>query len=706
MTAVLDDNLKQSIQDAYRTWLGAREFAPRRGQREMIATIARVLAREDGVRIAAIEAGTGTGKTAAYCLAAIPIARALDKHLVIATATVALQEQIVLRDLPDLAARSGLTFSYALAKGRQRYVCLKRLDDHLRGDLDGELPMFEEVGSVARRTYQQMLGQFADGRWNGDVDAWADGIDEAAWRAVTTDHRGCANNRCGFFRQCPFFKARAGLDKADVVVANLDLVLADLTLGGGAILSEPDDTIYVLDEAHHLPDKTQQHFSMRLRVKGALGWLDNVNAAVGTLTQRVGRPPELIDAAQTIATSSGALAAPLNDLAQTLGGLDYVRRDDERQLCRFPLGAVPPLLKELAGSAAGEFAKLTTEIDRVHGLLQDVVDGSRSWPQGHEAEDWLGVIGQHVSRATAAAALLENYAHAGHAPEADALGADAPEAGGAQARWISRLMFDSGEDFEMFAAPLNPGALLDAALWSRAYAVVCTSATLTALGRFDRFVERSGLPAEALTVRIASPFDFARLATFNVPSMQADPRNADAHTDEVVRLLPDLLAQERSALVLFTSWRQLNAVVRRLPDALAERLKVQGNGSKQALLDAHRAAIDAGQPSYLVGVASFAEGLDLPDDYCRHVIIVKLPFAVPDDPLDEAMSEWLEAAGRNPFFEISLPDASLRLVQACGRLIRHETDHGRITLLDRRIVTARYGKRLLDALPAYRRELG
>jgi ATP-dependent DNA helicase DinG len=698
MAYVLDDDLKQSIQDAYRTWLGARNFAPRRGQREMIATIARVLTRadiaEDGPRIAAIEAGTGTGKTAAYCLAAIPIARALDKHLVVATATVALQEQIVLRDLPDLAARSGLTFSYALAKGRQRYVCLKRLDDHLRGDAMAELPMFEDVGNAARLAYQRMLAQFADGRWTGDVDAWADGIDEAAWRAVTTDHRGCANNRCGFFRQCPFFKARAGLDKADVVVANLDLVLADLTLGGGAILSEPEDTIYVLDEAHHLPDKTQQHFSMRLRVKGALGWLDAVNAAVGTLTQRVGRPAELIDAAQTIATSSSALTAPLNDLAQTLGSLDYVRRDDDRQLFRFPLGAVPPLLAELAGSAAVEFAKLTTEIDRVHGLVQDVVDGNRSWPQGHQAEDWLGVIGQHVSRAAAAAALLDNYA-----------AADVSEAGGAQARWISRLTFDSGEDFEMFAAPLEPGALLDAALWSRAYAVVCTSATLTALGSFDRFVDRSGLPAEALTLRIASPFDFGRLATFKVPPMRADPRNADAHTDEVVQLLPDLLAQERSALVLFTSWRQLNAVVRRLPGALADRLKVQGNGSKQALLDAHRAAIDAGQPSYLVGVASFAEGLDLPDDYCRHVVIVKLPFAVPDDPLDQAMSEWLEAAGRNPFFEISLPDASLRLLQACGRLIRHEADHGRITLLDRRIVTARYGKRLLDALPAYRREL-
>jgi ATP-dependent DNA helicase DinG len=142
-----------------------------------------------------------------------------------------------------------------------------------------------------------------------------------------------------------------------------------------------------------------------------------------------------------------------------------------------------------------------------------------------------------------------------------------------------------------------------------------------------------------------------------------------------------------------------------LPREIADRLKVQGRGAKQALIAAHRADIDSGSASYLFGVASFAEGIDLPDDYCRHVIVAKLPFAVPDDPIDEAEAEWVEAEGKNPFVEISLPDAAMRLVQACGRLIRHENDFGRITLLDRRVVTARYGSSLLDALPAYRQEI-
>lgn len=508
--ASLDDALKERIQSAYRTWLGAREFKPRRGQREMIATIARVLTRPDGERrIAAIEAGTGTGKTAAYCIAAIPIAKALNKRLVIATATVALQEQIVLRDLPDLAVRTGLQFSYALAKGRQRYVCLKRLDDRLRDDAQDALPMFEPISNDARVLYQNLLGEFARGNWDGDVDSWADGVDEAHWRSVTTDHRGCSSNRCGFFRQCPFFKSRAGLDKADVVVANLDLVLADLALGGGAVLSDPADTIYVLDEAHHLPDKTQQHFTFRLRLRAALQWLDQINAAVGTLAQRFARPGELMTQVHGITALTQALAPALGELTSLASTLEYVARDDDRHLFRFPLGRIPDAIGELAGAAAHDMQALSMRLDAVHGLLQEVVDGQRSWEHGHEAEDWLGIVGTHVNRATGSAALLADY-HAGAASE--------PEP---RARWITRVLFDNGDDFDLVSAPMQPGSLLEDALWSQAFAVVCTSATLTALGRFDRFLERAGLGDDAVVQRIASPFDYPQIATFYVPAMTA-----------------------------------------------------------------------------------------------------------------------------------------------------------------------------------------
>jgi ATP-dependent DNA helicase DinG len=309
----------------------------------------------------------------------------------------------------------------------------------------------------------------------------------------------------------------------------------------------------------------------------------------------------------------------------------------------------------------------------------------------------LPAVGQLETRAQATVQLLDDFASAGE--ETRDAGSEAADRA-RHARWVNR----TEQDLELVSAPIEPGLLLKDNLWDRCFAAIATSATLTALQRFDRFFERSGL-VDIEGVRIPSPFDFANIAVLSVPDMQSDPRDFDTHTTEVAELLPDLLAQERSALVLFTSWRQMLGVCRALPESLGRELQIQGERSKQALLATHRERIDAGEASYLIGLASFAEGVDLPDDYCRHVVIVKLPFAVPDDPVDQAIAEWAESRGKNAFYEISVPDTALKLVQACGRLIRHENDHGRITLLDKRIVTQRYGRAILESLPPYRLDL-
>lgn len=699
--SLLTAELKQSIQSSYRAWLEARQFRPRRGQREMIAHISKTLTGGEP-RIIAVEAGTGTGKTAAYCMAAIPVARALDKTVVISTATVALQEQVVLRDLPDLAEHAGIQFTYALAKGRGRYVCLKRLDDQLRYSDQAEMPMFEEVDADGMALYQTMLNAFSTRGWNGERDTWAEELDVGLWRAVTTDHRGCTNNKCSFFRQCPFFRARAELDGVDVIVANHDLVLADLSLGGGAVLPEPEDCIYIVDEAHHLPEKTQQHFSVSARVRGTSQWVDSVTSVLGSLTQRFGRPDQLVRHANSATIHAAEFAGAWSLLGESLADLPFKPRDENLATHRFVLGEVPCELSELAQAALDPLGDLRDDIRHVHELLQKAFAGELGWEKDFEAEQWLPAVGQLETRALATIALLADYATDA------AIGVPRPagdddfddDTPGLQARWVN----DYGGDIEVVSAPIQPGNLLRDSIWSRCYGAVCTSATLTAFGRFERFFERAGL-RDITAVRIPSPFDFQNIASFTVPAMNSDPRNFSEHSAEVAALLPDLLQEDPSALVLFTSWRQMHEVVGKLPEGFRAKLKIQGDGSKQALLADHRRSVDAGDPSYIIGLASFAEGVDLPDDYCRHVVIVKLPFSVPDDPVDQAMAEWIEASGRNAFYEISVPDAALKLVQACGRLIRHEGDFGRITLLDKRIVTQRYGRALLDSLPPYRLDL-
>jgi len=691
--STLSAEVKAEIQEGYRNWLAARDFTSRRGQREMIATVARTLSG-DRPRVAAIEAGTGTGKTAAYALAAIPIGKSTGKSVVISTATVALQEQVVLRDLPDLQTNAGIRFTFALAKGRQRYVCLKRLDDNLQGDAQQQLiPTFESVDAQGRVLYEQMLSEFGAGHWDGEIDTWEDGVEQELWRPVTTDHRGCSNNRCSYFKQCPFFKARGALEGADVIVVNHDLLLADLSLGGGAVLPEPEECIYVIDEAHHLPAKTQQHFTHRARLRSALQWLDSVASSVATLTQRFGRPKELESVAQNLAADCTTFSEVVHRLSDLIAELPFDARDDELLTYRFVYGEVPADIAEVAADAIPGAEAIESALEKVRDMLQEVLDGDRQWSNAFEAEDWLGAVGQFQARAESIVGLMHDYSS--NEPSADK--DRAPE----RARWVNQQY----EDYELISAPLLPGELLMNALWDVAEAAICTSATLTAAGDFTSFLERAGLPVDCTAQRIPSPFDYARIAAFRVPDMQTEPRDFAGHSEEVAALLPGLLNERTSALVLFTSWRQLKEVRALLPIDLSDSIRWQGSGSKQKLMNEHRASVDAGESAYLAGVASFAEGVDLPDDYCRHVILVKLPFSVPDDPLDQALAEWVESQGRNAFMDISVPDAIIRLVQSCGRLIRHENDHGLITCLDKRLVTKRYGRTLLDSLPPYTQEL-
>ena len=215
-----------------------------------------------------------------------------------------------------------------------------------------------------------------------------------------------------------------------------------------------------------------------------------------------------------------------------------------------------------------------------------------------------------------------------------------------------------------------------------------------------------GLPEAARYHVVPSPFDYQNCATFEVPATAIDPRNGRDFEQSLIDQLNDLIDPKSATLVIFTARYQMLAVYKALDEALKPLVLLQDDYSKQELVRRHRSQIDEGQGSVIFGLGSLTEGVDLPGDYVKHVIIAKLPFAVPDDPVEATLTEWLKEQGKDPFWEISVPDASIKLKQACGRLLRTEKDSGRITLLDNRILTKRYGKPMLDSLPDFKRVFG
>ena len=701
---MIDEGLQAEIRAAYQKLTESLDLVPRWGQRQMIAEVANALADPDAqTPIAVVEAGTGTGKTIAYLVAALPIARARAKKLVVASATVALQEQLLFRDLPDVMKHSGLRFDAALAKGRGRYVCLLKLDHQLsdRG-ADPLIPLYPDEfpgaeEEVAGPMLDEMIQALGDGSWDGDLDAWPEQLSVSVRRLITTDQSQCTGRRCPHITQCSFFRAREGLEEADVIVTNHDLVLSDLRLGGGVILPAPEDSLYVFDEGHQLPAKCLNQFALRFHAGGTLQGLRDSErwlAASAEAWVAQGLDERLIPGMTSLLTD---LIQRSEDVAELLWHL-LPPDEFERAEHRFPHGRIPADLAEQAAGLVAQWGQLNREATRLEAALDNNQSSGASSAEGATASTMdpdlnLANAQGLVARAEQQLAVWRAFA--------DAPGEGQP--GDGWARWCHHR--GTPQTIECQASPILPGELLHEALWQRAAGAVITSATLSALGTFERFRERSGVPASARWKQVASPFDPGR-ATFCVPAMTAEPGSQDAHTLELIEKLPALVANDQGVLILFTSRRQMEAVLEQLEPVLPHHVLVQDRMSKNRLLNEHRAHIDKGEPSAIFGLASFFEGIDLPGEYCRHVVIAKLPFAVPDDPIAAAHAELLEAQGRDPFMEISVPDAAQKLVQASGRLLRTEEDEGRVTLMDTRLISRRYGRSILDSLPAYKRELG
>ncbi|UXI02046.1 ATP-dependent DNA helicase DinG [Photobacterium sp. TY1-4] len=687
---MLHNQIKRDIKQCYEN-LGIQldNFIPRRAQNYLVAEIAKTLAGEYHAkhRMLVAEAGTGIGKSLSYLLGGIPFALFNNKKVLISTATVALQEQLIHKDLPLFNQIFPKEFSFILAKGRQRYCCAHKLEASCVTGSDQQVSLWEEKPKksdleLLKRMHKALESQ----KWDGDKDSWPTAVPDRVWQQIVADKHSC-NAGMPKHRSCPFSKAREHLEKADVIIANHALLMADIELGGGIILPEPEQTIYLIDEAHHLPQVARDFSSAAASLKGAANWLEKLNQSTGKLAEMA----DYQKAGRFQSALNEAISHLIPALRQISAQIDPALFNKDGIL-RFEHGELPSWLEEEAKGCKEASKKAAKSLGKIHDLIAERVKENEISPRlGDQALAESGFYLQRLENLEKVWLLMAQ-------PNKDK--------GAPLARWIEKSPDREG-DYIIEVSPLEVGHRLDQLLWSRAAGSVLVSATLRALNQFDYFCRQAGIFEKEATrfLALASPFDYQNNARLVIPAMPLEPQ-AQQFTNLLIKTLPEYLEGEKASLVLFSSYWQMNQVADALKPLMKKNrweLLVQGEESRSLTLKKHKENCEKGKTSVLFGTGSFSEGLDLPGELLTNLIITKIPFAVPTSPVEEAHAEYIESRGGNPFLQISVPEASKKLIQSVGRLLRKEQDSGRVVLLDRRIINRRYGKALLDSLPPFKR---
>jgi ATP-dependent DNA helicase DinG len=619
----------------------------RTGQSRMAEAVAEAIA--DG-RHLVVRAGTGTGKTLAYLVPAI----VSDRRVVVATATRALQDQLAAKDLPFLARSLDHPFDWAVLKGRSNYVCVQRLAELAGGSAKGAAPASQlALDGFAERADPDELAAIA--AWaasspTGDRAELATEPSDAAWAAVSTTSRDCPGAaRCPRGDRCFTEAARARAAEADVVVVNLHLYGLDLA-SDGAIL--PDHDVTIIDEAHVVDDVISATTGVEI---GSGRFTHLARALRGIIAESPGATGGAAGTGGTgrtggIAGSGGGTIDAVADCAAVITGALAAHRD--RRL-RAPL---PDAL-------AGALAAVRGRVEAAQAALRAVPDTA--------SDD---VAARAVRARQAATALLDDL---------DAVAAPGD----------AHVLFVTGPEHApaLRLAPLDVAGLLRERLWSRRPAVL-TSATLA-----PGFGPHVGLPQGAdELLDVGSPFDYRTNALIYCATRlprPTDPRWADAAIDELATLVE---AAGGRTLALFTSYRAMHRAVDALRPRLAFPVLAQGERPKQALVE----QFTRDPATCLFATMSFWQGIDVPGPSLSLVVIDRLPFPRPDDPLLQARRE---RAGDGAFVTIDVPRAATLLAQGVGRLIRTRSDRGAVAILDPRLATARYGPKIVATLPAMRR---
>ncbi|MEP7176800.1 MAG: helicase C-terminal domain-containing protein [Gemmatimonadales bacterium] len=667
-----------------------RRYEDRPSQRDMAAYIADGY-NDGGVQL--LEAGTGVGKSFAYLVPALHWARANGERTVVSTNTINLQEQLVGKDLPLLRralASEAYTPTFALLKGWRNYLCLSRMHQAVASQrtlLDQD--KLDELIGIA-----EWAGHTADGTLS-DLPVTPSG---EVWDEVSAEADLCTRLKCSHFDRCFLFRARRRAAEADVVVVNHHLLAADLSVRQAqdnweeaAVL--PPYRRLILDEAHHLEDVAAAHLGVQVSHRTVRRLL--------TRFERNGRGLAPTLAHELMSRGDLLSRASLDLLNQRLlPAVADARRASDAMFLRLHtrLEGAPAVQLRLAEDFATDEIwdeGLAFELDATLGAFRALRETVET------IADRLAESEDTERRAS----ILQELRAVMRRLEAVSDGLNRtlrPAGGGAPTvRWMERTAH--GHSVSLSAVPLDLAPVLRSLLFDRLDTVVLTSATLAAGGEFDFLESRLGLGGadSPVTVReaLASPFDYPSQCVFGIPNDMPEPReDAHAHAAAVVAVVTDLAyASDGGMFVLFTSHASLRKAAAEVRDVLGNRwpILVQGEAPRDVLLRRFREAENA----ILFGTDSFWEGVDVPGRALRTLVLNKLPFKVPSEPVTAARLERLAEEGQDGFMNYLLPHAALKLKQGFGRLIRSRQDMGVVVLLDSRVVTKRYGPLLLGGLP-------
>jgi len=642
-----------------------------------------------------VEAGTGTGKSLAYLLPAVHWAHQNGQRVLVSTNTINLQEQLYAKDLPELAKLLPFEFHAAVLKGRSHYLCPARLKA-----LRHAGPASPEEMRVLCKVLLWLPGTVTG---DGDELFLPNAVERAIWARLNADNEACTPERCAAFQrgECFFYRARQAAESAHIVIVNHALLLADIAVDNRAL---PEYQYLIVDEAHHLEDATTQQLSFTVdrntmqRMLAEIGKVGEGKRAVGLLADLLGRVRHVVP---------DELAGPVESFVQQTAKVvdDVMRRSDDLfdQLTQFVEG--------LRGENSSEYS-----------FRLRIVAGIRTQPAWSSIEvtwdnvgnglfaiaDSLGRLGSALNdldeydipdRDDLLARLLGSRRNVSEAREQLEAILAKPESSSIYWAELASEQNNGGwrsgnRALSLHAAPLHVGPLVEKHLFQKKACVVMTSATLRTGGNFS-FVKERLHAQNADELAVGSPFDWKSSTLLYLVSDVPEPGEQGYQRALEQGLISLCRAMGGRTMVLFTSYSQLRTTAKAINPALAKddvMVYEQSDGtSRRQMLENFKNA----QRGVLLGTRSFWEGVDVPGEALSCLAIVRLPFAVPTDPIFAARSETFEQA----FTEYSVPDAILRFRQGFGRLIRTATDRGVVVVFDKRLITKTYGQTFLKSLP-------